>query len=163
MGTKGSRDLELYKGDHLTSWDIRPGYGTFFFPYAWNILQEGVNQNEEGSLATDDIRLFVTINQPTVVPSDSVHSSLFLFYLILYFSYRHSFFLFPALSSFTNSSVWILLLFNEISPKIFKFFVKLCTFVFTANVDLHCKEASTYLWGAKKVQWEKQKEFLRSW
>lgn len=47
--------------------------------------------------------------------------------------------------------------------KIFKFFVKLCTFGFTANVDLHCKEARTYLWGAKKVQWEKQKEFLWSW
>lgn len=61
----------IYKTLHrrpLDSWDIRPGYGTFFFPYAGNILQEGVNHdNEEGSLVTDDIRLFVTINQSTFV------------------------------------------------------------------------------------------------
>lgn len=46
--------------------------------------------------------------------------------------------------------------------KIFKFNVKPCTFDFMGDVDLHCKEASTYLWGTKKVQWEKQKEFLVS-
>lgn len=42
------------------------------------------------------------------------------------------------------------------SLKIFKFFVKPCTFGFMGNVDFHCKEASTYLWGAKELQ----KEFL---
>lgn len=65
QGVQGS--AKLYRGDHLTSWHIKLGYGTFFFPYAWNILQEGVNEHEEGSLATDDIRLFVTTNQPTFV------------------------------------------------------------------------------------------------
>lgn len=42
------------------------------------------------------------------------------------------------------------------SLKIFKFFVKPYTFGFMGNVDFHCKEASTYLWGAKELQ----KEFL---
>ena len=44
--------------------------------------------------------------------------------------------------------------------KIFKFNVKHFTFSFMGDVDLHCKEDSTYLWGTKKVQWEKQEDFL---
>lgn len=44
--------------------------------------------------------------------------------------------------------------------KIFKFNVNPCTFGFMGDVDLRCEEAGTYLWGTKKVQREKQKEFL---
>lgn len=47
--------------------------------------------------------------------------------------------------------------------KIFKFNVKPYTFVFMGNVDLHCKETGTYLCDTKKVQREKQKEFLQFW
>lgn len=51
-------------------------------------------------------------------------------------------------------------LFMKYYLKILKFNVKPCTFGFMGDVDLHCKEASIYLWGTKKVQWEKKKEFL---
>lgn len=44
--------------------------------------------------------------------------------------------------------------------KIPKFNVKTCTLSFMGDVDLHSKEAGTYLWVIKKVEWEKQKEFL---
>lgn len=121
QGVQGS--TKLYRGDHLISWDIRPEYGTFFFPYNWNILQEGVNQHEEGSLAAEHIRLFVSINQTILalilfIPAFFCFISYYISVKDIDFSY---FLLCLLLSLILLYGFFIFLM--KYSLKIFKFFV----------------------------------------
>lgn len=101
LESKMPRDLELYKGDYLTSWDTGHRYSTFFFPPD---LKHSPGRNQPSarrrisSLWWHQIICYC-FNQPSLVSSDLLFIPAFFCFISyhIYFSFSHTFFLFPSL------------------------------------------------------------------
>lgn len=115
------------------------------------------NQHEEGSPATDDIRLFATaLINPTwsfliycsFQPFSVLSHTIFISVSTIPFTYSHLCSIFFFHSFFYMDFSFLM----KYYLKIFKFNVKPCTLSFMGDVDLHSKEAGTYLWVIKKVK-----------